>query len=403
MAVKCEVGNRQRGRKTSMGQRMTLDPDLPPSAPKADWNSFRIRHANHEFIAIDPLLRIDRALLERLKSAMPTVVTEIDELFEADLRETTQFGFVFRKGLPEMSPTFWKRHDDTSRQISDMLAEELLREGHSEATITEHFLAESKRNDAVKQIQDAYCGWLLFNAEYQSELAELKKQSSILDGLGGFPSLIELPPLGIPSSMRDQTPSIERVQLIPRSVEQETLISHVKKLAGDTGQNFLVALRNLYEKWELAKLVHWDIPIPQSPAYRMPVINSEPELHTKGVTFSFPWFLLRSQRLTLSEIISEEIDLAAPSHLTDWLKLLHSKKGHPAPKTYERLAELHRLFYLTLFPRYGARDGFRTSKVEQVLAEHFKTTAETIRKDLQRLGRMVNKAKTTPPDRGLPL
>ncbi len=376
---------------------MTSDPELPTSALTVDWNSFRIRHANHEFIKLDPLLSIDMGLLKRLKAEMPAVVTDADVRFEIDLGETTQFGFVFGHGLPEMSPSFWKRHDNSSRRIREMLAEELLHEGHSEPTIREHLVADSKRSAAVKQIQDAYCGWLLLNEEYQSELAELKKQSQIVEGLGRFPSLMELPPLGIPRSMREHVPSVESVQSIPHCAEQETLINRVNGLANGTGQNFLVALRNLYEKWELAKLVHWDIPIPQSPAYRMPVIYSEPELHPKGVTFSFPWFLVRSQRLTVSDMISEEIEFSAPPHLLQWLKLLHSKKGLPAPTTYERLAELHRLFYLTLLPRYGAREGFTKSKAEHVLADHLRTNPETIRKDLQRLRRTLSKAKTQPP------
>lgn len=376
---------------------MLSDSQLSASAHEADWNDFRIRHANHEFIAIDPLLIIDTELLERLKAEMPTTVTHVDERFETDLRETTAFGFFFRKGMPNTTQTLWTRHHDSSRQIREMLSEELLQEGHSEPTITEHFLANSKRSAAIKQVQNAYSGWLLFNEEYQSELAELKTQSRIVEGLGKFPPLSELPSLEIPESMRARQPSTDYVQLMPSCPEQKALLERVKVLAPDSGENFLVKLRKLYEKWELAQLMHWDIPIPQSPAFRMPVIYSEQNLHPNGVTFSFPWFLVRSQRLTVSDMISEEIEFSAPPHLIQWLKLLHSKKGLPAPATYERLAELHRLFYLTLLPRYGAREGFTRSKAEHVLAEHLQTSPETIRKDLQRLQRTLSKAKAQPP------
>jgi hypothetical protein len=368
---------------------MTLESGSPTLASQDNWNGFSSRHANHEFLAIDPLLSVDEALMERFKASMPAVVTGLDDRFEADLREATHLGFCFKNGLPKRSAAFWQRHDNTSQRIRDMLKEEWLLDGHSESTITEHFVAESNRSAAVEMVQDAYCGWLLFNPEYQLDLAALKMQSRLVEELGGFPSLLELPVLGSQKSTHSKTPSNEYERLLPRGVEQEGLLNRVSSLSPETGEIFLTRLRNFYEKWELAKLVHWDIPLPQSPAYRVPIIYSEQELHPKGVTFSFPWFLVRSQRLTLSEMISVEIEFAAPPHLTEWLKLLHSNKGQPVPSTYQRLAELHRLFYLTLFPRYGARPGFTKTKAEQVFAEHLKTNVETIRKDLQKLGRML--------------
>jgi hypothetical protein len=336
------------------------------------WKKFAKRHAGHRFLGQDPIYALSEPFIDGIVGTMPDFFTKSDEEFERDLARTISFCFFRQRphgtpgpasGWDEAAPQQrWKRSDE---KIKKMLATEFGEIGAEEGKIRESFAAGTRRRQVVEAAQSAYIGWLVSNAQFWQALSDLraKWQDTVFD-LGRFPRYPMWP-------NRDLGLNVK----LPDGFEEDFLL--------------------FYSDWNLIQLSTWDWPQPMEPDLTGGMI--EDVTSETGVRLFLPWYLLRSGRLNIQDLLGHTKATNAPSHLRGWV-MKSGKKDGPGEVRYARARWVYRQVFLCLLRRYPAECDGRLHVIDEVVADLHggRPGVESFRRTRMNLQGALKKAACSP-------
>ena len=329
-----------------------------PSSSHTEWDAFSHRHAGSRSLELDPLYSLSEELIDSIVKLVPGFFSSEEVKFERDLARTARFGFFLHTALglaqvgnePTGEPTLAESVENTSRQIDDMIAEELQQTGADPEDIRAHFTQHADQRARIVSRQSAYAGWLLLNSEFRAELRRFRERwEGAVRAVGRFPRL----PMWL---MPDPT---ERAELPP---------------------DFRDECYRFFCRWGLETLLTWDWPIPMEPDLNIGLRENLGLLSSGGMFLFVPWYLLRGEKLDMKEVVRQGRLAAAPDHLRDWVNKRGHRKGQDlGDERYSTIQWLYRYFELALMRRYADACKGNQQRLDHAFASVIKRTEETIK------------------------
>src|SRR5262249_18605150 len=175
-------------------------------------------------------------------------------------------------------------------------------------------LAEAERKaDNARHQQLAYAGWLTFNKQYQDEKRSLRSRWSSLS----------LPlPWSISANTVDREPlPVARDEVIPSN------------LLPAAEEAFLQAFTRFLRKWNVAKLVPWDLPLVRGPLESIPTGLARQLLGPDQVaSFSPPYFDIPSRQNVREDVREQQASAARSAGIGNDFPLtdLSAHAGRPS-------------------------------------------------------------------------
>jgi hypothetical protein len=390
------------------------------------WLTFIERHPGNPFLKFDPLYALRVDVIEQIRQFLPHFFSDAQESFERDLARTVLHGFFLGRPIGEskassMAPqpaipsdvprqshghsmtyvaALWKKPGMTLGELLDRLslppefAEEVLPrlapplrpDWYSDPAKREtmrklvDFIADLKqsgvefrgdRDEAWKEEQgerrvmrrrqEAYAGWLVSNPTYQRELNALRLagQRMISNGRG----------LGVRAAF---------------AVTRDKRSSRAKSSRFDN------KMATFCERWNLERLLTWDLPIPRNPEVDLALKTRMPRTDEDGITLFVPWYALRGGRFNLQNVAKRITSISAPNHLQEWLSINPQSKDSDAGEvTYQRMFWLYRCYFLVLQPRYPSACEQSVEKLDDALASVMGRSGDLIKRIRQPLARRL--------------
>jgi hypothetical protein len=398
----------------------------PKNSADPIWITFRKRHAGNPFLEFDPLYALREDVIEHIKHCIPNFFSDVQESFERDLARTAMHGFFLgrpiggfgesstapQRAIPRDFPTQSHRHSTaylaklwekpgmtlgevlnrlklspefadevlprlapplrpdwysdpakrvTMRNLQDFIAELTQAGAQSRSDRDEAWKEEDSERRVMRLRQEAYAGWLVSNPSYQRELHALRLagQGMISKGTG----------LGVRAAFA--------VTLDKRS-------SRVKTSRFD---NKMAAF---CERWNLERLLTWDLPIPRNPEVALESKTQLPRTSEEGITLFVPWYALRGGRFNLQNVAKRMASISAPNHLQEWLSINpHSKASDAGEVTYQRMFWLYRCYFLVLQQRYPSACQQSVEKLDEALASVMGRSGDLIKRIRQTLAKRL--------------
>jgi hypothetical protein len=393
----------------------------------SSWTSFSARHRGNPFLELDPLYALREDVIDNIKHFIPDFFGAVQESFERDLARTVMHGFFLGRPIGEFkasstvitrpaapfdvprqshrqSETYlaalWKQPGMTVEKFLDRaslppeFAEEMLPrlapplrpDWYSDAASREsmrnleEFIAELKQSGVqlhserdkawkeeegerrvMRRRQEAYAGWLVSNRTYQRELHALRLagQRMISNGRG-------LEVLAAFAVTRD------------------------KRSSRATSSRFDNSVATFCERWNLERLLTWDLPIPRNPEVDLVSKGQLPRTGEEGITLFVPWYALRGGRFNLQNVAKRIASISAPNHLQEWLSINpHSKASDAGEVTYQRMFWLYRCYFLVLQQRYPSACQQSVEKLDEALASVMGRSGDLIKRIRQPLARSL--------------
>jgi hypothetical protein len=332
-----------------------------------DWDAFSRRHAGNPFLAHDPLYALNKPLIESIKRHIPDFFTSDEERFERDLARTASFGFFLHRPLGSTASTVGHeggrtldgRQQETSRQINQMLAEELLRVGADNEEVGAFFEQGTDHREKIEARQDAYAGWLMLNPEYRDEVRQFRERwDDAVRAAGRFPRL----PMWWTF---DPTDGIA----LPPGFREECY--------------------GFFCRWGLETLAAWDWPVPMEADLGIGLRQDIKLLSSGGVFLFVPWYMLRGGKLDWQQVVQQSRLASVPDHLFDWVNKRADRKGdNLGDVRYATIRWLYRYDELVLARRYPAACVGNLQRLDLAFASVIgreEDTVKKLRRELRRL------------------
>lgn len=240
-------------------------------------------------------------LLDILQNHVPTLLTEDDQKFERRLRELAGTGFRHQLafGCELLDPPnsgeisaelFGDVRVQLKREIQLRMHDVLAPASNSESANLAG-KRERLRNRFDERLQ-GFAGWLVTNPVFRGEVSFLEEQWD------QWPRLVSNPP--------------------DRDILDRALPSGMTGLELKQMSELFAAARNFLDRWCLARMDTWDLPIPVPPVQ----LTNDPvptnDLHSTGVSLFIPWSLLADRDLKVEEILEYHRSRQDLSHLDGW-------------------------------------------------------------------------------------
>jgi hypothetical protein len=325
---------------------------------KKAWLAFKNRHAGHPFLNAVTVYALTTEIIDAIKMHVPRLFTRRDEQFERELVGITPFcffhknqlgGYLSKEKEPKTGLTYEERDRQVAASLREMMFDEMLQAGVSSHEITEHFSAAARTKKIILDRKSAYTAWLVTNAEYRSEVSQLRHDwEPLVEKLGCFPHY-------------------------PRFLDMNDACGYHFE------QPFLQACLNLYRRWGLDRLATWDWPIPMEPDFNIRRIQTLDELAETGMSLFLPWYLLRGEKLSLQAIARSIRLYSAADHLRTWLAF-DKRRSRDGEIRYRATLFLYQYFVLALRARYAASPEFNLEKIDVAFARLLKRSADSVKK-----------------------
>jgi hypothetical protein len=204
--------------------------------------------------------------------------------------------------------------------------------------------------DLIRERREAYLGWLTTNPVFLAERDRLRTEHAVNALTQG-----EIP-------ARRTRPACEHEAHERAQAEDETRTE----------------FHAFYDRWDLCKLVTWDLPVPLAPNLGMPAVLG----HLQGLddrpTIQLPRTFRLPARFPIHRLLRDDTD----AHLADWHAV--EEQEHSSKMNYARWQRIYHLNFLLNVVLRGAYAGqFRrkAGALDEVMAEYFgDTSPESIRK-----------------------
>lgn len=197
----------------------------------------------------------------------------------------------------------------------------------------------------TRERQLAYLGWLLHNKRFLTEKKALQDKYSELAAI--FPTFPTYPAHHF----------VESIQKV-----------HGLRCDDDSLITFADVFDAFCQKWQVAGLATWDIPLPSTAILGGPSCLSKFVPDQMGSTVKIPGALRLSARSRPEALIRNSV----PVHLHDWEKVLDNK--HPSKLSYSRWNRLFQLaFYrdIVLARNYPDRMKRHAGRLDQAFSDFF--------------------------------
>jgi hypothetical protein len=315
----------------------------------AAWVAFSKKHAGNSLLKHDTLCALPEALIDILLSETPDFFTKEEEEFERDLARVLGAGFFLRHvfGYPPTNKSpladnvdedvreLAQRHKVTTKRITQMLTECLQQQGRNPIRIQEHFATKDKIKEKIEVRKRGYAGWLVTNAEFQKEWAQVRASwEPWIRKIGGFPTY--------PTDFMGRSP------VVPEPIRE-----------------FYDSYTQFYQRWCIHTFATWDLPIPMWAGIATPIFYPLAQVSDAGMPLFIPWYLLRDQTFKLQDLAKHERFAKGPDHLQGWFRRDRNKWGH------ERLGTMLKVYvYLeqSLKKRYPDRIGRHIEELDYSLS-----------------------------------
>ncbi|MFL5330045.1 MAG: hypothetical protein ACJ8C4_14160 [Gemmataceae bacterium] len=296
--------------------------------PYRCWERFVQRHPGHRCLKSDVIYSLTEPIIDAVQSLVPRFLSKDDEQFERDLARTVSFGFFCQRAFGAVGSESETTTDLTARQaklsaeIDAMLHTEYEDAGRQPEDVEAYFTATSKRRTDIEARKSAYIGWLATNSGFWTEVAELK------------------------SAWQSKIQELRRFPRIPLWAGFD--LDHEHSFPNQLLDEF----RAFYQRWGLFQLLTWEWPIPLDADLVGGVFHDIKALSESGVTLFVPWYLLRGEKLNVSEVIHQLRSLEVPPHLRGWFQKSKSDEDGLGERRFEKVAALYRFMFLALRRRY---------------------------------------------------
>lgn len=353
--------------------------DIP--GPDPWWGEFIERLEPNPDLEREAIYALPEQLIDAIVDEIPEFFSEEEERFERDFARRAGAGFFLQRqfSYPRLAcpvsdaamaaelADLEERNDVTAANIRELLDDGMRQSGRTENSIRCYSEDERERIRHVELRRWGYAGWLVTQPEFRVECERIWRDwGQVVEKLGGFPA----PPMSLMG---------ERPEPPPRKLRE-----------------FYAAYRFFCNRWGLASLTTWDLPIPLRPQLGSPSLYYLPALQESGLLVHVPWYLLRDKDIRLHELAEHVRTGQTPEHLRDWLD------GKPKAWGYERFAKMLDLYIfleLCLKPRYEARLRGNVERLDYAIASFLckqselpdspLQEAETVRKIRQEMQRRL--------------
>ena len=336
----------------------------------SEWEEFAGRHAGHPFLQHDPLYALSEPIIDAIKDEVPTFFAADQESFERDLIQTASFGFFHRRALgpsaaikrpdPESGLSLQERRERTERDITEMLAEELRRDGLAKGEIDEYLQQNAGKREIIDARKDAYAGWLISNGQFHDEVGKLRSSwEPLVRKVGRFPTYPRWP-----------------------------FVNDLSRTA--VPDEFRDACYGFYRRWGLDKMITWDWPVPMEPDFSVGMVRDLPLLSEAGLVLFVPWYLLRGDALNLQGVAQNARTACEAEHLWDWLHKHSGGKGEIGDIRFSLLRWIYRFHELVLMQRYGPVCKGHVEQLDQALATVINRKVDTVKKLRLELKRILH-------------
>lgn len=230
--------------------------------------------------------------------------------------------------------------------------------------------AEFRTNQALERIDPfkhqlvAYLGWLLTNKAYRSDVARLRDKWEVgIVEYGSFPEVGVVP--GEDESVHG--PDVSRI----RSMHQE--------------------FTEFYSKWQLLRLVTWDLPLPAGPNLGGPGLGPAQYGNIDQVRAELPVTIRLQARSPIRETLSEAAQSETSPHLREWAEIIDRSDGQKfGPRSFNHKFWIHFVLNLILRSRYLDRLAGKLGALDRAIADYLGDIGEeSVRKLRQHLDRQI--------------
>jgi hypothetical protein len=309
-----------------------------------DWAEFTRRHGS-ERVAADPLYALPEALRVALVEEVPNWFSQADLAFEMDLeilcRRHHAIGLFQNRPVGDVLLVPVSMRTEFFPALARSLSEEA-------ATVTETQAAAEAGDDCMSPIHDrlnAYRGWLLTNPVFLNDVSQLRETwGDVVKMLGFFPAYGRL----AHGRIGAQQPSGGR------SIVTE---------------GFARDWNTFYERWQLQRLLTWDLPEPLGPNLSGMAFPASVVRPPSQITIQLPATFALPNPKSLGSLVTSIQRTHQPEHLQGWQQVLDQR--HPRGLRFQGFRQIFFLrFYrdIVLARRYPDRFRGRIAAIDRAFA-----------------------------------
>ena len=293
----------------------------------------------------DVIYALPPGLIEQISVESRNFFTREELRFETALNSTGRTGFFrgrpFAYPLLEEAPPTATEVNDDDRVVEDMLREEV-EASSGTGSFGEYQGLRERQAREIWLRQRAFAGWLVTEAGFHVELTAFRRRWNREFERRWPVEIMPASPLGTVEEVRDRDAP------------------------------FLSAYLLFAQKWNVRKMLTWELPNIINPGLIDPNVVAAHYTGTAGVQLFVPWFMVRDHTITLRDILAAQALTVPLQHLEPWLGKRTKKFG------FDRFATMLRLYVyyeLALRRRYAEKIERRTAHIDRAFGQFLRNVA----------------------------